>query len=274
MSLIHKALKKTEQGDTPGDLSKPELPVEEFVGNKKGFMSTDVTPRTVILLVLALSCLGYMVYTKLLKKPKMAPPPQPAAMVAVAPVPVKTDLPKGLLTEGDENGASKVRAIGTPEEEQPEAFRKLTTSAKEFFLNGQLEEALAKFQEADKVLAGEPTVLNNMGLIYKKMNKLKEAEANYKKALEKFPEYAECLNNLGALKVAQESTLDAALYFRKAIDLKPNYADAYFNLAVLMENEGNYRSAIDSYKQFLKYAGDSDEALLSQVRERIEELAK
>ncbi len=275
MSLIHKALKKTEQGEIPGELSKPELPVEEFVGNKKGFMSTDVTPRTVILLVLALSCLGYMVYAKLLKKPKIMPPPQAAMPVAALPaVSQPAGVPAGAQQGNGDVKSMPGRNIGTAEEDQPEAFKKLTASAKELFARGLLDESLSKFQEADKVLPGEPTTLNNMGLIYKKMNMLKDAEANYKKALEKFPEYAECLNNLGALKVAQEATLDAALYFRKAIDLKPNYADAYFNLAVLMENEGNYKSAVDNYKNFLKYAGDADEALIAQVRERIEELAK
>lgn len=272
MSLIHKALKKTEQGESGGELSKPELPAEEFVGNKKGFMSTDVSPRTLLLLVLALACLGYMVYTKLLKKPKM-PPPQPAAPVVVAPVVKPSDVP-AVLPPGKDGSTVSVSNIGTAEADQPEAFKKLTASAKELFIQGQYDAALAKFQEADKLLPNEPTTLNNIGLIYKKMNKLDEAEKYYKKALDKFPEYAECLNNLGALKVTQESTLDAALYFRKAIDLKPNYADAYFNLAVLMENEGNYKSAIDSYKQFLKYSKDVDEALLAQVRERIEELAK
>lgn len=254
MSLIHKALKKAEGNDRP---TGSEPPIEDFVGEKVGLRS-QLTTRTIVLLVVAVLALVFTVYKKFHRPAKTTFPPavatQPVLPSQTAqPVPVNT----GDVKSEDETPSDPVIEEG-----------------KKLFNAGKYDDALAKFLAANSKNPNDPTVYNNIGLIYKKKNDFGQAESFYNKALAIKPNYSECLNNLGVLKVAAGDPLAAAIYLKKAIGYDSTYADAYFNLAVLNDGEGNFKEAISNYKLFLQYTDASDESLISKVKERIEQLTE
>jgi len=248
MSLIHKALRKAG-GDREDPIIEP--PVEAFSGGKGGIKS-QFTPRTYLLLVLAILSLCFLIYKNFFYKKVVVPfqqAPQPAA-VPTEPQPA----PAQVLSEL--------------------SLDELLADGKKLYKAEKFDEALAKFLEASNLNPNDATASNNIGLIYKKKNDFAQAEAFYKKALLVNPVYAECLNNMGVLKAATDDVLAASVYLKKAISANSIYADAYFNLAVLNDEEGNYRDAITNYKAFLQYTDTEDEILISKIKDRIERLSE
>ena len=107
MSLIHKALQKAEQDDATSkqDQNKAQLIMsgDESEEKKSDFMSFDLTPRTIILLALAILALGFMIYKNFIKSDSVAPPPKPIAKVSQSAnnkKNVNIDAAKSLNTQG------------------------------------------------------------------------------------------------------------------------------------------------------------------------------
>ncbi len=117
-----------------------------------------------------------------------------------------------------------------------------------------------------------PNLWNDLGLVKKKLGDFSGAAEAYQKSLELQANYPEVENNWGMLELAKSDKLGAALHFRRAIEMDANYADPHFNLAVLLEEEGNWRSAIEEYKLFLDNAKGIDSSLRRRVIQRIEEI--
>lgn len=257
MSLIHKALKKVEGETENAGNEEQRLPAEEFMGEKDGLRS-QLTPRTIGLLVVAFISLGFAIY-------RWTSARKPAAK----PAPISATQPKAPEMPGQAQMIMpNLMDIAQLDVEQ------LIAEGKRFYSAGKFDEALAKFLSAS---AKDPTnalAYNNLGLIYKKKGDVARAEGFYKQALSMKPDYPECLNNMGVLKAAQGDKLEAAVYLKKAVKLTPEYADAYFNLAVLNENEGNTKEAIRNYKSFLQFTDSSDSALLAKIKQRVEQLSE
>jgi len=256
MSLIHKALKKA---GTNEQQNGSEPPIETFIGEKKGIKS-QLTPRTVILLILTVLVFIFMLYKRCSHREttfKSSPIPQ-VAVPAPAQGPAAQDV-----------ATPPVAAVAL----SPSAESALI-EGKKYYDNGKYDEALSKFLEADMKGPNNPIVYNNIGLVYKKKNNFAQAENYYKRALAAKPDYAECMNNLGVLKAAAGDVLSASVYLKKAISTDATYPDAYFNLAVLNDEEGNYHDAIANYKNFLQYTESDNESLTNNVKERIEQLSQ
>lgn len=278
MSLIHKALKKAEGGgDAP---SGPVDPEEAFTTGPGRFFSGQFSPRTLILLIVALGALGFTVYQKFFRRPKpvvmesSAPPstvPETAATAPATPLvappgaPAMDRLPSSSQGEGS-------KAVEEPT--LPPAIVELMTAGNALAAKGQYDAALAKFQEAATIAPNAAAVWNQIGFAQKRQQHFPEAEKAYRKALELRPEYAEALNNLGVLMAAMGDRLSGTLYLRKALTVDPTYADAHFNVGLIMDKEGNFQSAIEHYKAFLQYTATTDRTLLEQVERRIERLAE
>lgn len=233
----------------------PEQPMEEFVGSKGGSLSSQLTPRTILLLVLALFSLVFAIYQNSHKNKPIVPQPKQFEHVTqsdVASMPVMPTLADVSDVDMDI----------------------LIEDGKKLYSAGKIDEALSKFMSASVKDPANAVVLNNMGLIYKKKGDVAQAEGLYKKALSLKPDYPEAYNNLGVLKAAAGDTLSASVYLKRAIKSQPEYADAYFNIAVLNEGEGNLREAILNYKLFLQYTDSGDESLISKIKQRIEQLSE
>ncbi len=275
MSLIHKALKKAEDHfSTPKVESPVGIPEEGLIAEEKsGIMGTDLTPRTVGLIVLVVLAAAFAVYTNFFadKKPsKPAPTPDVnVAQQAVEPVVVIEETPPASST----GVTATVPLTTTGMTELPPDVKRIYEEGQRLFLVGEIDQALIKFEEALTKVPDSAKILNSLGLALKKKGDKVRAEKYYTEALKNDPDCSECLNNLGVLKADENDNVSAVIYFKKAITEQETYADPYFNLAVIMENEGNLKSAVEYYKKFLMYTTSENDELKDKIRLRIEDLA-
>lgn len=259
MSLIHKALKKAA-GDE-GEKINGEPPAEEFVGGKKS-LKEQLTPRTIVLLIVAVLALIFMIYKKTcVKRTTYTPRP-------IAPI---EQVQPGAPQQGPAGGQQLPLPSGPAENP---AIKAILEEGQKLYDAGKYDDAMAKFAQVTSADQPNAVACNNIGLIYKKKNDYAKAESYYKKALDIKPDYPEALNNMAVLKVASGDTLEASLFLKKAISTDVTYADAYFNLAVLNDNEGNYKEAIANYKFFLQYTDTNDNSLTAKIKDRIDQLSE
>lgn len=258
MSLIHDALKKAE--DEKSKRAAEDNPSDDKISFNTNQSLDDVyvsekPTRKVnpVILVLFIGVIGYAAYTFVGKsyfsnEDQVAEikPPSTTEIIEVPPVQVET---KTEVTE-DPN----------------------LINAREAFRRGDYKAAEAIYSKAIATNESDAELWNNFGLTKKKLGDLPGAKEAYEKSLALKADQPIVLNNLGMVNLASEDRLSASLNFRKAIELDPNYADAHFNLATMMEDEGNWRSAIEEYKKFLETAKDLDEELREQVTLRVEDL--
>lgn len=276
MSLIHKALKKAEKRDdnTAPGMAGLAVPEEDLVENEGSFLSTKITTRTMVLMVLAFLALGYTVYKNFIK------PKGIDSKVAVSSPytkPIDSVAQNAVQAEADQ-AVKNMAGISKPTEGEkqkklPPQAAALKDEGEDLFLSGNLDGAVAKFTEALTLSPNSPELLNSLGLVHKKKKDLVTAEKYYLQALQFDPQCAECLNNLGVLKVEKGDSISAVLHLKNAIKVSEEYADPYFNLAVLMESEGNNKSAVENYKKFLSYTSSGDEKFKKKIRERVESIA-
>ncbi len=101
-----------------------------------------------------------------------------------------------------------------------------------------------------------PIFLNDLGKIYRVLNRPGDAELLCRRALAVKPDYAEAhsqlgnaLRDLGRLKEAEES-------YRQALVYKPDYAEAHSNLGNALTNLGQLNEAVESYRRAIALKPD------------------
>ncbi len=262
MSIIHKALKKAEGAQRAADARPIDGDEMLMGGGPMGGSFNRIPMVRVVLLVLLVAAVGFAVY-RLFFAPK---PPADSTAVPV--------IPNTLIGETGHKEEVPTRRPAHPENAGlPASVLDFVEEGEAFFEAGQYEAAIQRFTDATKKEPEMAMLWNNIGLAQRKLGNHDKAAEAYDKALAVDPKYAAAMNNMGMLKLVTGDRLSATLYFRKATETDPLYADAHFNLAVIMEEEGNWQSAVEEYKQFLDNAKTHDAALLDQVRLRIEEIA-
>jgi len=275
MSLIHKALKKAEDHFSTSKVqSTIDIPEEGLIAEEKsGIMGTDLTPRTVGLIVLVVFAGAFAIYTNFFadKKPKK-PAPTPGVSVEQQAAVSAADVPQ-VPPPSVSGVTSTASAFAAGATKLPSDVLVIYEEGQRLFIAGEIDPALIKFEEALTKVPDSPKILNSLGLALKKKGDKVRAEKYYNEALRNDPNCSECLNNLGVLKADEQDNVSAVIYFKKAITEQETYADPYFNLAVIMEGEGNLRSAVEHYKKFLMYTTSEDEGLKDKIRLRIEDLA-
>lgn len=266
MSLIHKALQKASSSEPPSSAPSPENGERPPLFEEPATSSTSANnKRTAMLAGVMIIALGFAVYRNVVFfKQKKAKKNKPA-ITAVVPSPANV-APATANSAGEANADADVVWSSDVE--------KLVNRGKNFYATKRFDEALAAFNEALNLSGNNPEILNNIGLVNKLLSHYADAEAAYQKAVAINPNCSECYNNMGVLKIEMRQPFEGAQFLKKAIDISPTYPDPHFNLAVLMENEGNYRTAISEYKLFLDYTDSEDEGFLQTIRYRIEELSQ
>ncbi len=132
------------------------------------------------------------------------------------------------------------------------------TLARVYQETGQLDKALAEFQQ---VLEQDPSVIeavDHVGQIYQAQGKYAQAESAFKDIIARRPTYAEGYLDLGALYYHQGQFAKAVDQFRAAIDLAPDQAMGYRNLGGTYLALGRYPEAIEVLKKGLSIQSDAD----------------
>ena len=133
-----------------------------------------------------------------------------------------------------------------------------TTLAHVYLETGQLDKALAEYQQ---ILEQDPSVIeavSRIGQIYQAQGKYPQAESAFKDAIARRPTYWQGYADMGALYYQQGQFAKAAEQFRSGIDLAPDEALGYQNLGGTYLALGRNQEAIEVLKKGLSIQASPD----------------
>lgn len=132
--------------------------------------------------------------------------------------------------------------------------------ANEYFNKQDYEKAVAGYQEAIGLSPNSWAYHFNLGLAYKKLNKLCEAREAFNRAVQLNPNSFSANKELGELLAREEQYEAAAEYYRKAVELSPNDPDAHYNLGACLVNLGQGEEALGHFQKAVEIKPDYAEA--------------
>jgi tetratricopeptide (TPR) repeat protein len=109
---------------------------------------------------------------------------------------------------------------------------------------GNIDEAIAEYREALRIVPTQAEWRSNLGLLYTKQGKVMEAMGQYALATRARPGYADAHNNLGAMLARAGRRKEAIVEYSEALRLKPSFALAHDNLALALADEGRLDEAL------------------------------
>jgi tetratricopeptide (TPR) repeat protein len=152
--------------------------------------------------------------------------------------------PRGLilLINGDIDGA--IAQFDEALKASPGDAEILNSRGTAYVRKGQNERAIEDYNEAIRIDASHALAWSNRGSVYHRSGKLKEALADINEALRLRPDYANAYYIRGLVHESNKD-YDAALTgYNRAIELDPAYADALSQRATLYHRKGDYDRAI------------------------------
>ena len=127
---------------------------------------------------------------------------------------------------------------------------------------GQVDAAIAEYEEAERIQPGYTEEHNNLGNALCRVGRVPEAIAQYERALELVPGLPQVHNNLGTALGQNGQTTEAIAHFRKAIEINPNFAGAHGNLGYALAMEGKLDEAVSELQKALELRPDSPDIQL------------
>lgn len=121
-------------------------------------------------------------------------------------------------------------------------------------LIGKIDAAEAACRRALSINNNCREALNNLGSALFRRNRFDQAEKYFREASHTKPDYHKYYYNHGNSLFKLKKFDQAEVSFQKAIDLKPDYLSALGNFAVLRQNQGRIKEALDLAKQALAIA--------------------
>jgi tetratricopeptide (TPR) repeat protein len=128
------------------------------------------------------------------------------------------------------------------------------SAADKSFLNGnklyaerKYAEAAAAYEEAVGMSRTNWGYFLNLGLAYKKLDKMDESLAAFRKAVELSPESYSANKELGEALAKGSAFDEARKYYQKAVDLSPDDPDAHYNLGACLTNTGEQDAALEHF---------------------------
>ena len=91
-------------------------------------------------------------------------------------------------------------------------------------------------------------VLNKLGMVYYRLNKLPNAVREFSKVLKKDPNNYDALDGMGLVKAAQQDYDEAIRLHQKAIVLNADDMVGYFHLGSALEKKGKLGEAAEAYR--------------------------
>ncbi len=88
-------------------------------------------------------------------------------------------------------------------------------------------------------------------------------------ALAAEPRNVESLVNLALVQRASGRAVEAQDLLRRALAIDPRNAGSHYNLAVVADESGNPASAVEHYRQFLRFGTVARPDLAARVRARL-----
>ena len=82
------------------------------------------------------------------------------------------------------------------------------------------------------------------------------------------PNYPEAYFNIGIIFKRKNRLNEALNSYQKAINLKPNYAECFYNIATIFQEQGKLNDAIDYYDKALIKRPDYHKALAQKLYQK------
>ena len=125
---------------------------------------------------------------------------------------------------------------------------------------GEIEAAIADYEESLALEQEQAQVLNNLGNLYKNCGRLEDAIAAYRSAIDADGSLAEAHFNLGTAFFESGERAQAIAQCRTALALRPAFAEASVRLGLLLEQEGDAPGATACYRDAIAARPDFAEA--------------
>jgi tetratricopeptide (TPR) repeat protein len=122
-------------------------------------------------------------------------------------------------------------------------------NGKQFFEEGNLEEAIAAYRRAIQLNPDLSWSHHNLGEALAKLGKLDEAIAAYRRAAELNPDFSWSYHHLGDALHQQQQWEEAVAAFRKATELNADHFGSYCGLGQSLVKLGRLDEAIAAYRQ-------------------------
>jgi len=117
---------------------------------------------------------------------------------------------------------------------------------------GRLDEAIAEYRAALRILPDVADWRNALGLLYLRQNRLAEAAGQFAIAARLRPGFADAHTNLGAVLARAGRAKEAIAQYEEAARLTPNDASTRFNLSVVLQADGRTDEALAECLQALR----------------------
>jgi protein O-mannosyl-transferase len=108
---------------------------------------------------------------------------------------------------------------------------------------GELDEAIALFNQALQLKPDLPEAHNNLGFAWQKLGRFEEAVAEHERALALQRDYVEAHYNLGIEYQALGRIDEATKHYRAALQINPAYDKARYNLGMMLQQTGAVEEA-------------------------------
>ena len=125
---------------------------------------------------------------------------------------------------------------------------------------GRLDEAITQYQAALRLKPDFGGAYYNLGNALQGQGRLEEAAAQYREALRHEPGSAEAQGNLGSALQGLGRLDEAVIHLREAVKLKPDYATAYNNLGSALQQMGRLDEAAAQHMEAVRLKPDFAEA--------------
>lgn len=128
----------------------------------------------------------------------------------------------------------------------------LITHADDLRQRGKLDEAIAAYQEAIRLVPAFGTLNLVVGDLYFQRQRPAEAAEAYRALLELIPTHEQALSHLGKCQLLLGQYDEALTAFEKALATQPNEVEANYYLAILHQRRGETKKAAACLRLALK----------------------
>ncbi|CAA6805771.1 MAG: Unknown protein [uncultured Aureispira sp.] len=133
------------------------------------------------------------------------------------------------------------------------------------FLQGDIDDAIAYYQQAIEKASDNPDYKARLALMHAKLNEEEKAKQIYKSILDVHGDHVDTLVAMGVY-ASNENALEEALgYLDRALEVSPDYDVAYRIRAIVHTSLGNYTEALEDIEKALESNKDDRELWLQKI---------
>jgi len=143
-----------------------------------------------------------------------------------------------------------------PKQPNPAEGARLFRSALQQIDQRNTAQALQLLEQSAEADPNQPATHNNLGILYKQAGQLDKAVAAYQQAIAHQAVYPDAYYNLALAYRAQGQFKEAETAYLKALAQNDQFADAHYNLGILYELYlGQPAKALEQYQAYLRLNG-------------------